>query len=37
MNGTSFSHTLAIDLMPPRMTTAVSTVMTAPLIQGDTP
>ena len=37
MNGTSFSHTLAIDLMPPRMTMAVSTVITEPVIHGETP
>ena len=37
MNGTSFSHTLAIFVMPPRITTAVSTVMTLPVIQGETP
>ncbi len=37
MNGTSLSHTLAIFVMPPRMTTAVSTVMIAPEIQGETP
>ncbi len=36
MNGTSFSHTLAIDWMPPRITMAVSTVMTAPVHQGET-
>src|SRR5687767_1337444 len=37
MNGTSSSHHLAIDLIPPRMTAAVKTVMTAPLIQGEMP
>src|SRR3990172_10227441 len=35
MKGTSFSHQLAIDLMPPSMTIAVSTVMTNPVIQGE--
>src|SRR5262247_2655312 len=36
MNGTSSSHTRAIDLMPPRITTAVKAVITAPDHQGDT-
>src|SRR6266545_7945784 len=36
MNGTSASHTRAMDWMPPRITTAVSTVMTAPVTHGDT-
>jgi len=37
MNGTSFSHTLAIDLMPPSTTTAVSTAITLPVIHGEMP
>ncbi len=37
MNGTSPSQTRAMDWMPPRMTTAVSTVISAPLIHGETP
>ena len=37
MKGTSFSHTFAIDLMPPRMTTAVQAVITGPVIHGLTP
>src|SRR6266567_2557234 len=37
MKGTSFSHTCAIDLMPPRMTTAVQAVITMPVIHGLTP
>ena len=36
MNGTSLSHTLAIDWMPPRITIAVRTVITAPVHQGET-
>src|SRR2546426_12232958 len=34
MNGTSHSHTRAIDLIPPRMTMAVQAVMTTPVVQG---
>jgi hypothetical protein len=34
MNGTSPSHTLAIDLIPPSITTAVSTAITRPVIHG---
>src|SRR5437762_13783688 len=37
MKGTSFSHTFAIDLMPPRMTTAVQMVITGPVSHGLTP
>ena len=37
MKGTSFSQTRAMDWMPPRITTAVSTVMTPPVIQGSMP
>ncbi len=37
MNGTSRSQTAAIDLMPPRITSAVSTVMSAPEIQVEMP
>src|SRR5207244_2932210 len=37
MKGTSFSHTFAIDLIPPRMTTAVQAVITIPVIHGLTP
>ena len=36
MKGTSFSQTVAMDWMPPRMTTAVSTVMMPPVIHGET-
>src|SRR6185503_11645651 len=36
MNGTSASQTFAMDWMPPRITTAVRTVMMAPDTQGDT-
>jgi len=35
MNGTSFSHTRAIDRTPPRITEAVITVIIAPVIQGE--
>ena len=34
MNGTSFSHTVAIDLMPPMMTTAVIAANTMPIASG---
>jgi hypothetical protein len=37
MNGTRSSQTRAIDLIPPRMTTAVRTVRTPPLSQGEMP
>ena len=37
MKGTSFSHTLAMDLTPPRITRPVRTVMTAPEITGEIP
>src|SRR5699024_10480358 len=37
MNGTSFSHTLAMDLMPPKITNAVSTATTTPMIHGSIP
>jgi len=37
MNGTRASHTLAIDLIPPRMTTPTSTVMTSPVSQAGSP
>ena len=37
MNGTSFSQTREICLTPPRMTTAVSTVTTAPEMAGSIP
>lgn len=30
MTGTSFSHTLEMDLIPPKMTMATSTTTTAP-------
>src|SRR5258705_13009624 len=36
MNGTSASQTRAMDWMPPRITTAVSTVMTPPVTHGET-
>src|SRR5262249_13623272 len=36
MNGTSHSHTRAIDLIPPRITTAVNAVMIAPVSHGVT-
>src|SRR5438046_10146537 len=36
MNGTSASHTFAIDLIPPRITKAVSTAITMPVIHGAT-
>ena len=35
MNGTSASQTRAIDWMPPRITIAVSMVITAPLTHGE--
>ena len=34
MNGTSFSHTTAIDWMPPMMTMAVITANTMPIASG---
>ena len=37
MNGTSFSHTVAIDLIPPKITIAVSIATTRPTIQPCTP
>ena len=37
MNGTSRSQTAAIDLMPPRITSAVSTVMMPPEIHDEMP
>jgi hypothetical protein len=37
MKGTSFSQTVAMDLMPPRITTAVSRVMATPVIQRGAP
>ncbi len=37
MNGTSLSHTAAIFVTPPRMTKAVSPVMTRPVIHGEMP
>ena len=36
MKGTSASHTLAIDLIPPRITKAVSTAIAMPVIHGAT-
>ncbi len=36
MNGTSRSHTAAMERIPPRITIAVSAVITAPVIHGDT-
>ena len=36
MNGTSISHTRAMLLMPPRMTSPAINAMTAPLTMGDT-
>ena len=35
MKGTSISQTFEMDWMPPKMTSAVKNVMTAPLIQGE--
>lgn len=37
MKGTSFSHTFAMDLMPPKITMAVSTAITIPMIQPGIP